>query len=303
MSAVANLRAGLVEVFSLRAAERTVTGYGADRLERIRGYKRDAARRLRASRRLARPSDALSLLDEALRLGLRALHEVRAPGEPFDPLAELDARGAGSLDAASAARSLLSGEVPEDFGARDLQRELVDLCAAEILRAVESRTRLELAALRWGRVLALALAFVWVAGSLVHEHWMVHNVALHKRVITSSLKYNPPAPSELVDGRDHVPFNVHTNDGRPAFVMVDLARTYDVRRVRVVNRDDGWFDDVLPLELSVSLDGIHFDPIATRTTHFDVWDTDLGGRPARYVRLTRDRGYIALDKLEVYARE
>ena len=84
-------------------------------------------------------------------------------------------------------------------------------------------------------------------------------------------------------------------------MKVDLLREYDVREVRVYNRGDGWFDDVLPLTLSISTDDATFTDVATRTTHFDVWTVELNRR-ARWVRVSNG-SYIALNEIEVYARE
>jgi F5/8 type C domain-containing protein len=301
---VASLRAGFAEVFLLREAEKTVASYDADVLAELRAKKAAARVDQRAARRTASPYVALELLDHALPLALGALHLARHASSPFSLDAEL-----AWLEAESAAppsEALLVAarvrEAPADFGAAETRREQLDELIHLVLRGVEARTPLELHALRYGRLAAVLVALVALVGSYAHKHWMVHNVALHKPVVTSSLKQSPPTGAELVDGHERGTFGVHTNEGHP-FVMIDLERRYLVRSVRIFNRGDGWFDDVLPLTLSVSTDGAQFVEVAKRTEHFDVWDVDLGGRDARFVRVSKDSGYIALNAIEVFARE
>ena len=43
--------------------------------------------------------------------------------------------------------------------------------------------------------------------------------------------------------------------------------------------------------------------MATRTEHFDVWDLKFDALDARWVRVTKSNGYIALNEIEVYARD
>lgn len=281
MGAIASLRAGLGEVFLLRDAQRKVEAYGPERLAAVRAERSRARSLLWASRRLADPAAATDLLEKSLEAARAALHEA---GNEEPPLAVAETYGA----------------MP-DFAAAETRRDELEARVVAILRSLEARSPLEIRALRAGRVGALALAFVAVFWPIVRDRYLVHDVALGKPVLTSPLKVNPPSGAELVDGHTHGTFSVHTLDGHP-FVTIDLERDYHVRSVRVYNRGDGWFDDVLPLTLSTSMDGVHWEIVATRTTHFDVWDQSLGGRDARFVRLSKDSGYIALNAIEVFAR-
>lgn len=298
------LRAGLAEVVMLRDAERRSRSYGEERLARIREKKREAAAHLRSARRLANPEVALSVLDVALPSALSALHEARGAETPFDAEAEL-----AWVDKESPVRppedTLVAvrrrHEPGKDFADAETVRDGVDHLVAWVLGHVESRTALELHALRYGRIAGIALGFLCLAYPYARDHYLVHDVALHKPVITSPLR-NVPNADGVVDGRRRGTYGVHTAEGKP-FVMIDLEREYAIRSVRVYNRGDGWFDDVLPLKLSISNDGSTFEDVATRTTHFDVWTVELGGRKARYVRVSKDSGYIALNEIEVYARE
>ncbi|HSQ67042.1 MAG TPA: discoidin domain-containing protein [Polyangiaceae bacterium] len=304
------LRAGLREVLWLSVAERTTRSYGAECLQKVRAAKSHARLHLRASRRHANPVTALAVLAKALRFTLRATHEARAATSPFDPLRELEWLGSQGYAAASsieAATELLSTSdedlVQWPFAKAETWRDRVEALVGNVCANVESRTVAEIYGLRIGRALAIALAVAWLGTSWVRTHYLAHNVALHKPVTTSGLKVSPPTGAEVVDGKTRGTFGVHTSDSPQAFVSIDLERVYHVQRVRIFNRGDGWFDDVLPLTLEVSRDGRYFDPVAQRTVHFDVWTVDLGGRDARWVRVTRNNGYIALNEIEVYARQ
>ncbi len=272
------LRAGVREVLWLRDAERTVTAYGEARLEAIRREKAIAYARMRTSRSLANPFTALLLLTDAL---AHARVAARLAEREVDESAETE---------------------PTSFWEAETCRDRVEARTAATLRAVESRTPIALSALRIGRVLALGLLVFSLGYSFVRSRYLVHNVALHKPVMTSALRL-PSDPAGITDGRTRGTYAIQTIEGKSPFVMIDLEREYRVERVRVFNRGDGWFDESLPLTLETSYDGVRFHEVARRTEHFDVWTVDLGGADARFIRITKDTGYIALNEIEVYARE
>jgi hypothetical protein len=86
-------------------------------------------------------------------------------------------------------------------------------------------------------------------------------------------------------------------------VLVDLKESHPIDHVVVYNRGDGWFDECLPLRVELSDDGEHFDVVGTQTTHFVSFTVAVNGRAARFVRVSKpDRGYIALNEIEVYGR-
>jgi hypothetical protein len=276
------LRSGLREVFTLRFAEQVSRSYGEDQLRDIRVHKSEARSRLRASRRLASPSAALLLLKDA---HAHAVAAARIAGK-----ATTDALLVGDVDALS-------------FAEAETQRERADAAVRDLLGAVESRSRMELAGLRWGRPLALVVLVLGVLWHVARTRWMVHDVALHKPVITSPLRVPPATAEGVTDGRTRGTYAVQTLDGKPAFVTVDLERPYEIQRVKVYNRGDGWFYDTFPISLDVSDDGMTFKQVARRTEYFEVWTVELGGKSARFVRVSKDNGYVALNEIEVYARE
>jgi hypothetical protein len=270
-------RAGLREIFTLETARARVASYGP-RLGRIREEKREARTRLATARRLANPFVALELMTAATE-HLRRAQEL---SEVDGPSIALPAR------------------VPTSFAEAEGVRDVLEVDLAQALKRIESRSPTELAGLRVGRFAAVLVALLAIVVTVIHRTG-VHDVALHKPVRASSVRDGKP--EAVTDGRTRGTFAIQTNDGPHPFVMVDLERTYRLQRVRVFNRGDGWFDEILPLSIEASTDGITFKQIARRTDHFDVWTVELGWVDARWVRLTKENGYIAINELEVYARE
>lgn len=189
------------------------------------------------------------------------------------------------------------------FAEAEAQRDALELEVASLLASVESRTPTELSGLVYGRFAAIAIAIcvvLWGATS----PWRVHDVALGKPVTTSPLLAPPDKPDGIVDGRTRGTFGLQTTRAHAPFVTIDLQRTYRIRRIAIYNRGDGWFDEILPLSLEVSSDGFTFQHVATRTEHFQVWDLKFdAGLDARFVRVSKTDGYIALNEIEVYARD
>ncbi len=282
MNAFSYFGAGIREVFTLRGAERASAAYEGDQLRAIRLEKAEARARLRSARRLASPVAALLLLRDAQ---AHALAAASIAGHPDAHALEL-----GDVDALS-------------FAEAETLRDRADAAVRGLLDGVESRTKNELRGLRIGRPLAIALLVVGLAWHFARTRWLVHDVALHKPVTTSPLRAPPATAEGVTDGRTRGTFAVQTVEGKPAFVTVDLERSYEIQRVKVYNRGDGWFYDSIPCSLDLSDDGVTFHEAAKRTEHFEVWTVELGGRPARFVRVSRENGYVALNEIEVYARD
>jgi len=296
--------AGLRELALLRDAERISRSFTPERLSTMRHERQRAKGYLRAARRVANPDIALSMLDLALPAALSCAHIAREATEPFEAYAELAWLANEEVLPANAPRTLDDRKTASerDFAAKEDIRDRIDDMVTRVLASVEWRRPHEVRALRWGRVAAIVLAVVLCVEHFARTRWLVHDVALHKPVTHTPLKIVPPEADEVVDGKTRGTFGVHTLNDPHAFVKVDLLREYAVREVRVYNRGDGWFDDVLPLTLAVSTDDMTYKDVATRTTHFDVWSVELNGLPARWVRVSNG-SYIALNEIEVYARE
>jgi hypothetical protein len=308
MTAIRAFFLGLRELVTLEHAEQRALALGQEERSRRVRYLRAARARRAASRKLANPVAAVILLRDALALALRPTH---SDDEVFDTTLALSAALATHPEAAEAERRVvdwLQQTAPLaldelSFAQAELVRSSFEDCLAIVLGGVETRSVLAVRALRIGRLVAVALLVTWLAATFVRSKWLVHDVAIGKTVTSSPLLAESPSPDHVVDGRTRGTFGIATMTVEHPFITVDLGDPYAVEQVRVVNRGDGWFDDCLPLILAVSNDGLRFDEVARRTEHFDQWTVPLGGRALRFVRVSMpERGYIALNEIEVYAR-
>ncbi|CAN5591127.1 hypothetical protein BH09MYX1_BH09MYX1_38520 [soil metagenome] len=179
-------------------------------------------------------------------------------------------------------------------------RDDIDDLHAWLDGEVDERTLAQLSLTRALRLVALALAVALVARIGLGVLLTPPNRALHKPVVASSRFPDTPDPSGLTDG-DRTSLGVHTTVEPTAWVTVDLGLTYNVRKIRIRNRTDCCVDEALPLivEASVANDPSPF--VAQRDTHFDVWEIDVGGRPASTIKVKAGKspGYVALAELEV----
>ena len=306
MSAVRAFFFGLRETFVLSHAEGRAAAIDATERARRDRHLRAARARWNAARKLTSPIAAIVLLRDALRFALAARAEQ---GEPVDvgaalatltpPLHREDVERVATFFAPASPFAI------DDllFADAEAVRGSYEACVAAILGAVDTRSVFTVRALRIARFTAIGLLVAWLVFMFVRARYMLHDVALRKVVTSSPLRGESPTPDHVVDGKTRGTFDIATADAEHAFVMVDLGEVYAVDHVRVVNRGDGWFDDILPVVLDVSEDGAHFETVARRDEHFDAWTIGLGGRHVRFVRLIKpDRGYIALNEIEVYAR-
>ena len=124
-------------------------------------------------------------------------------------------------------------------------------------------------------------------------------MALHKPVTTSGVHPHATSPpSGLTDGETAGAYGVHTQVGPLPWVTVDLLAAHVIDRIKIYNRNDGWFDDGLPLTVQLSANGVDFVDVATRTTSFVKWTIDVPRQKARYVRVRSASGkYVALSEL------
>lgn len=286
----------------------------------IEALRRAGRARRRAARELGSldpfaPSAILYL--DAIRAFARA-HAIargKALDPSTDPIADLAivVRARAADDSWSRVQPLFSPSDPLAIDRLTVSeagelRVALDRVASIADAALDCRSLEHLAGLRVGRTAAaiLGIAFVLVRAMI----WLiaVPNVAYHKPV-TASSSFALFADAEgLVDGITGglLPgFHTQPRENNP-WVLVDLKQTYRISSIRIYNRGDTAFDDCLPLAVQLSEDGVTFQELARRTTHFDQsppWILDAKGRRARYVRLqSMGIGYIALSEVEVYGR-
>ena len=186
----------------------------------------------------------------------------------------------------------------------------VDLLTAALRRVrklYEVRTRRRIRVLRWLRLAALALAFAGTLAAAALWLFLPQNLARGRPVTASSMWPGTPPPAGLVDGSVTDTFGAHTEIDGKAWFTIDLGKPHRLSRVVVYNRGDGYFADMLPLVVELSLDARSFDRAASRDgtfTHKQPWTAILKGETARYVRVRVDRknAYIALGEVEIYGR-
>jgi hypothetical protein len=321
-----NLRSRLRETFLLEDAERAALGYATGTLKAMRSFMRAGAdRALVAERALeGHPSSALALYREAAVFYMAARASVASDGPLGEPLdarevvgrfrsltaryaAPVPARELESFLASVAVGGLRAGV--DEGGVEESRREVerARVIVRWLATLVEPRGLDEVRfvrRLRWGAVGVVALALVAAAANAVFSR---ENLALHKP--TSASGINPAAsyavPGGLTDGViGGAPYGVHTNASEAPWVQVDLLATYDLDKIKIYNRGDGFFEDGLPMTLQASEDGARFFDVETRTRTFgqrSPWVAKLHGVRARYVRVRGAPGkYVALSELEVF---
>ena len=196
----------------------------------------------------------------------------------------------------------------------------IALVAAEMLHRVVERPFMRLgaalvdperrAALRLtGRAMGLVVAGVVVAQLFYFRHGLMlalgpRNLAFLMPVAASSQEDGKPGADALVNGKLESEYGLHTKRQESPWATIDLGRPRDIGTIRVYNRADGFQDEQLPLELSVSNDNTNFTVIAERDTMFTQafpWRIRVDGKPARYVRFQVPRGTVlCLSEVEVF---
>lgn len=305
--------ASLREFFLLRRAEERARALGEIRRPGIHALQGAIRRRARAAESL--PADdsvaALVLYRDALPLAARVLlanldlsdeDALSALGRKLDALPEPRKK---PLQRALVALSQTEGrafDAIEPKNLPSLRQDVADLFAWLESRD-EPRTVTQLRVIRALRIAGAALAILLLGRLAIGAFLAPPNRALRKPVVASSRYPDTPDPSGFTDG-DRVTLGVHTNNEPTPLVSVDLGVPYKVDRVRIYQRTDCCPDDSLPLVVEVGDDGDPAPFVAERTTHFDVWEIDVGGHSASTVkvRTTRNPGYIALAELEVFGR-
>lgn len=309
------------EFFTQRRAEAAAQARDPAQQRLVEKLARAGARRLWAGRRVSDPVAASVLLREAVTQLAQAVavsadpsaveadlarRPVELPVLPPDP-----ARPRADPSDDTRVRDAIASDDPRYFDALEPEdaeraRWALDRAAGALRRLVDPRSVTHVRADRWGRRLAILVVLLWTVVAVLRAELSPKNIALGKPVHPSSQKAPPPDGQTITDGDTGTSVGVHTNTEDDPNVVIDLEAQYWVSRVEVYNRVDGWFDDCLPLALELSTDGKEFKEVARRTDAFGTsppWTIDVGGRPARYVRLRVTRkSYLALSEVKVFGK-
>ncbi len=308
-------------------------------------FQRDAERRARAreldpeyarrvEERLQLADERLDLLGDVsepevalvmstvLRDTTLLLLEAAAPGRGAEPPAEELRRVCEEIavPAATCSAALRLLAIGEPLALQTVPgAELVESARAleDVARALrahlDGRTPARVVRSRWLRIAlvgALIACGLFAAGSRMFAR---KNLARGKPVRMSSIADQSAPPSMLVDGvrsADTPPGSpkpdvVYTRWDSTPWALIDLGRQYDIREVRLYNRDDGGFDDGLPYAVDFSWDGKTFWEVGRCEKHFGSWWIDppcrvpCDRRTTRYVRV-RATHYLALSEIEVF---
>ncbi len=159
----------------------------------------------------------------------------------------------------------------------------------------------------FARFARIAAALVMVGGvvaiifSLIAGQMSKPNIALKKKVTTSSLFASAGRDTRLLVDGDTTNLGFHTECRPNQTVTVDLGVLHSISSVVVYNRADCCQERAIPLILEVSSDNQKFEKVKEQREQFDKWVVDDIDKKARYVRITNtSNNCFHLSELEVY---
>ena len=315
------------DLFLLERAERSVRAFTPEQHAAVRKHFDAAQRRASVADDLSDDRNvavAYVLYREAVALLIAAvvasrdasrinLEDLRA-STAFDNLTALaDADQVPPLpDYIGEARKVLSEDEPLAFDRRSAEdllskRKSVEFTLRWLTELIEPRTLNEIRATRLVRLFLTAALVICAIGWVVVRATRPLNIALNKPVTVSQrhpASTAAPDNSGFVNGDIEGSYGIHTSlaaAGSFAWVMVDLTQPMSVKKVKVYNRADGWFDETLPMTMEFSEDGTSFTVVETRATGFtsrSPWVYEAKGAKTRFVRVRSDR-YLALTEIEI----
>ncbi len=302
----------------LERAERLAASYPASAHERMRELFEIGMRRMSAAADLSdnQPVVAPILYREAAIAFIAAISVSRGEQEletgdaarAFERLDQLNPPIEGAPRDYDEARRLLTSRDPFVFDrlGDEVRAKLAMVAAVAtwLQEAIEPRgvrhiRRLRIVRLAFLAACALGL-IAWGIAILVSPK----NIALHKPVAQSSVLPTSTAPEGgLTDGSTSG-YGVHTNLEANSWVRVDLQDVYQLKKIKIYNRRDGWFDEGLPMTLELSENGTDFTPVDRKVAPFESstpWVYVANGKKARYIQVRGTPGkYVALAELEAY---
>jgi hypothetical protein len=311
------------ELVLQREAEQRAYQYGVEQRAQLRDSHAAALRRIRAGRGLRDASDVVAagaVYREAATLAARSVLAGLDPAATAEPEVELLwARLETLLGAASEGeespfqrarrmateRDLLALDKLSPVRARE-QLDQVDRALVRLLGVVEPRTLRRIRVSRYTRIALLVLVVVGMLAGLLIWALSPNNVALGKPVSAVSYWPGSEPASELVNGESESPWGSATATADEPWFLVDLTKPHRIRKIVVINRNDGYAHATTPLAIDVSDDGQIFRELARfegPAKSGQRW-TYRGSEVARFVRV-RHVGVrsFALSEIEVYGNE
>jgi hypothetical protein len=310
---------GVEEFFLQRSAERAVAvGRALEMRRNARASLEHAVQTMRAAERLdpgeLRSQWARQSVLELVEAYALSVSRVAPESRDREPFSREDALSAvANLPGAQRHASTIEALRDSRTDAPSPRRECEQFAElfAWLERHVEVRTEREVRLSRWQRCGALVLACAGVLWALTSAK----NVAHGKPVSASSIcGYTPPSPlgspnlDRVVDGRRReASFAVCTEVEKKPWVAVDLGQSHTLTEVVVYPRTDCCFGELeLPIGIEVSNDNQHFEFVDKKSipaTTDTPWRFALGGRSARYVRVSTDSkepSQVVISEVEIY---
>ena len=319
-------RSTVVDAFLLRSVEQVVLSHPAASHDKMRELFRAGDQRAQAADELfeGQAAASLPLYREAALLFMAALIAVDPGASLVEPLRPDQVVLQFESIEKKAACPAPQKEVDEFFGLVTTS----DPLALDRLPPAEARAKIRsirfivlwlrelneprtLRQIKIQRVVRVFVTSVVVIGGLIWGLMALFkpvNIALHKPVSVSSLHPSAASPpSGLTDGETSGSYGVHTNKEESPWVQVDLGDVYRLSKIKIYNRGDGWFDDGLPMTLTISENGTNWTEIDKRTKSFGQWMpwvVDAAKRRARYIRVEGNHGaFVALSELEAFGKK
>jgi peptidoglycan/LPS O-acetylase OafA/YrhL len=161
-------------------------------------------------------------------------------------------------------------------------------------------------ALRAGLAAAGVLAVAFVFRHRIEWLVLPHNLARGALVRASSLHSGQADAQALVNGEFEPEYGVVTNSEERPWFEIDLGQPTQVEAIRIYNRADGYEEEALPLEVSLSEDGASYRLVARIEHSFTqdwAWRVSLRRHdPVRFVRLQLAKnGVLCLSEVQVFA--
>ncbi|HEV3189013.1 MAG TPA: discoidin domain-containing protein [Polyangiaceae bacterium] len=316
---------GIREFFLLERAERRSSAFSTSQRETIRALVDAANRRLPIARDLRGPSGAPVALTLYRQAGLfLALALLVSKDAQVDPGAVPHAAVVEKLDAVLAAEGLAvppelarvkavlsSSDLLEldrlSIDEADQAAEELESATRWLARLVDPRSPREFRSVRAFRVAVGAICVLGLLAFLGNRAFAPKNLAKGKPATSSDGTMFSTAPAGAVDGEKNGTYGFHSAIEDSPWLSIDLGKNYEIRRIKVFGRGDGYNDQSIPLALEASDDGSSYRQVAVRNDPFseaDPWEIEPPPPfAARFVRLrTLRRSYLVLGEVEVYKR-
>ena len=188
--------------------------------------------------------------------------------------------------------------------AQQAARELSNVANALLRTLAVKHSRVEAILLqratRVGLLVCALLAVVLGGGALRDRLERRADLAAGKAWSTSSQEDSScVSPQQECDGGKGYFF--HTREERNPWLEIDLGKTEQISKVRVLNREDCCAERATPLVVEVSNDRSSWHEVARRKESFDEWTARFSPLSARYVRLkVARRSFLHLRAVRVF---